>query len=262
MVPVYAPGPGLMRLTTHSLEPTLLLKLPMLVEIKIQCDCGTKYKFEVEPLQGRMPQRVFCPGCGFEGTGAANEQLLEKLPATPTVAAKTTPIPQLPVPPKPVENLTASAMEVLPAAPLPRRSFPGAVPTARRVEGLPRMSRSRFLAGLTGAFLTGAVGALAWFFLIKVTGYQIGFAAWGVGLLVGMGTRGLGREGSQGLAAAAAVCALAAVAGGQLLAVQLRDGSLHQAILNGSLGWVTLLWLALAAASAARLASGGGAPAR
>lgn len=234
----------------------------MLTEIKIQCDCGTKYKFEVEPLQGRMPQRVFCPGCGFEGTGAANEQLQLKCPAARTVAPKTTPIPQAPIPPRPAESIAASALEVLPAAPLPGRQFAASGSHAGRFGESPRASRSRFLAGLTGAILTGAVGALAWFFLIKVTGYQIGFAAWGVGLLVGTGTRGLGREGSRGLAVAAAVCALAAVAGGQLLAVQLRDGSLHQALLHGSVGWVTLLWLAIAAASAARLASGRSAPLR
>jgi hypothetical protein len=225
----------------------------MLTEIKIQCDCGTKYKFEVEPLKGRMPQRVFCPGCGFEGTGAANEQLQVKLAPAPSVAGKTAPIPQLP---RPAENIPASAVEVLPATPLPRRLLSGSDATSRRAEGLQRSGRSHFLAGLTGAILTGAVGALAWFFLVKVTGYQIGFAAWGVGLLVGSGTRALGREGGLGLAVAAAVCALVAVAGGQLLAAQLRHGSVHQALQNGNVGWVTLLWLAIAAASAARLASG------
>ena len=225
----------------------------MLTEIKIQCDCGTKYKFEVEPLKGRMPQRVFCPGCGFEGTGAANEQLQVKFAPAPGVAGQTTPIPQLS---KPAENLEASAVEVLPANPLPRRLLSGGAPSARRVEELPRAGRSHFLAGLTGAILTGTVGALAWFFLVKVTGYQIGFAAWGVGLLVGSGTRALGRQGGNSLAVTAAVGALVAVAGGQLLAAQLRDGSLRQALLNGSVGWVTLLWLGMAAASAARLASG------
>ena len=225
----------------------------MLTEIKIQCDCGTKYKFEVEPLKGRMPQRVFCPGCGFEGTGAANEQLQVKFAPAPSVAAKTTPIPQLP---RPAEEIPASAVEVLPSTPLPRRLLSGGNLAPRRVEGLPRAGRRHLLAGLTGAILTGAVGALAWFFLVKVTGYQIGFAAWGVGLLVGSGTRALGREGGHGLAVAAAVCALVAVAGGQLLAAQLRDGSVRQAWLNGSVGWVTLLWLAIASASAARLASG------
>ena len=230
----------------------------MLVEIKIHCDCGTKYKFEVEPLKGRMPQRVFCPGCGFEGTGEANQRLHEKLPATPPVATQAEPISKMPDALTRADIITASAVEVLPPAPLPGRPFADASPSARRIEGSSNATRSRFLAGLTGAILTGTVGALAWFFLIKVTGYEIGFGAWGVGLLVGTGTRGLGREGSRGLAVAAAMCALAAIAGGQLLAVHLRDGSIHQAFLNGSVGGVTLLWLAIAAASAARLCSGGG----
>ena len=230
----------------------------MLVEIKIHCDCGTKYKFEVEPLKGRMPQRVFCPGCGFEGTGEANQQLHEKLPSTPTVAKQSSPISNVAESLNRDDNIKVSAVDVLPPALLPRRPFADAMSGARRSDGSPNARRSRFLAGLTGAILTGSIGALAWFFLIKVTGYQIGFGAWGVGLLVGAGTRALGREGGQGLAVAAALCALAAVAVGQLLAVHLRDGSIQQAVLNGSLGWVTLLWLAVAAASAARLCSGGG----
>ena len=44
----------------------------MTIEVKIHCDCGTRYKFDVEPLHGRMPQKVGCPQCGGDGTMAAN----------------------------------------------------------------------------------------------------------------------------------------------------------------------------------------------
>jgi hypothetical protein len=172
----------------------------MKVEVKIQCDCGTRYKFDVEPLHGRMPQKVDCPGCGVDGTPAANECLRQRLG---TVAVR----------------------------------------------------QARFLPGIAGAAAAGFVGMLAWYFLIKVTGHQIAFAAWGVGLLAGLGARGLGREGSRGLGMAAGTAALVAILGGQLLAAQGGAGELKQFFSDGSISWLTLLWLLLAVASAFRLGS-------
>ena len=43
-----------------------------LLTIKIECECGTRYKFDVEPVDGRMPVEVACPHCGLDGTGEAN----------------------------------------------------------------------------------------------------------------------------------------------------------------------------------------------
>jgi hypothetical protein len=49
------------------------------MEIKVQCGCGTKFAFDVEPVNGRMPVRVNCPGCGADGTDLANEVIRQKL---------------------------------------------------------------------------------------------------------------------------------------------------------------------------------------
>ncbi|HXT13150.1 MAG TPA: phospholipid scramblase-related protein [Candidatus Angelobacter sp.] len=49
------------------------------MEIKIECGCGTKYKFDVEPVNGHMPAAVACPECGTSGTVDANRQIAEKL---------------------------------------------------------------------------------------------------------------------------------------------------------------------------------------
>jgi hypothetical protein len=49
-------------------------------EIKVQCDCGQKYKFDVEPVNGRMPYAVHCPICNLEGTAKANALLREIMP--------------------------------------------------------------------------------------------------------------------------------------------------------------------------------------
>ena len=57
--------------TTHAVkeyEP-LIVMMP----VKIQCGCGQRYAFDIEPVRGRMPGHVVCPICGSDGTSAANE---------------------------------------------------------------------------------------------------------------------------------------------------------------------------------------------
>jgi hypothetical protein len=43
-----------------------------MIPIKIQCGCGQKYVFDVEPVGGCMAYAVACPVCGADGTAAAN----------------------------------------------------------------------------------------------------------------------------------------------------------------------------------------------
>src|SRR6266545_8071134 len=57
-----------------------------MIPIKIQCGCGQRYAFDVEPVGGRMPAAVACPVCGVDGTAAANAVIAQSMPATPTVA--------------------------------------------------------------------------------------------------------------------------------------------------------------------------------
>lgn len=40
--------------------------------IKIQCGCGQRYAFDVEPVNGRIASPVACPICGADGTAAAH----------------------------------------------------------------------------------------------------------------------------------------------------------------------------------------------
>lgn len=53
------------------------------MEIKIQCGCGVKFAFEVEPVQGRMPVALACPRCGADQTAQANQQIALKLAPAP-----------------------------------------------------------------------------------------------------------------------------------------------------------------------------------
>jgi len=50
-----------------------------MTSIKIECGCGQRYAFDVEPVNGLMPHTVACPICGADGTGAANEVISQSV---------------------------------------------------------------------------------------------------------------------------------------------------------------------------------------
>jgi len=63
-------------------------------ELKVQCDCGQKFKFDVEPVNNQMPFTVACPVCARDGTEKANLLLRAQagaapapMPISPAVAA-------------------------------------------------------------------------------------------------------------------------------------------------------------------------------
>ena len=113
------------------------------MELKIYCPCGAKYKFDVEPVDGRMPFTVKCPVCGVDGTEAANATLLQS--AATVEAAPLAPVPApAPVPIstglriRPTESHAAAAPPPVAPAPLPyiphaaapKKSGTGALKTA------------------------------------------------------------------------------------------------------------------------------------
>jgi len=57
------------------------------MEIKVVCNCGQKYKFDVEPVNQRMPFSVACPVCNLDGTHLANGVLAEVFSGAPPLAA-------------------------------------------------------------------------------------------------------------------------------------------------------------------------------
>ena len=52
------------------------------MEIKILCPCGTKFKFQVEPVNGQSPAPVHCPACGQDSTEATNALIRQQLSAS------------------------------------------------------------------------------------------------------------------------------------------------------------------------------------
>lgn len=69
---------------------------------------------------------------------------------------------------------------------------------------------------ILGGVIGGVMGAGAWVAIVHFTGYEVGFVAWGIGLLVGLGamTMSGGRSTALG-AVAAGLIALVAVLGGK-----------------------------------------------
>jgi hypothetical protein len=51
-----------------------------MIPIKVQCACGQKYSFDVEPVNDRMPWPVACPVCNADGTAAANAIIRQTMP--------------------------------------------------------------------------------------------------------------------------------------------------------------------------------------
>ena len=72
---------------SRSVQPSRIPPRPMpppaptQVAVKINCGCGQNYAFEVEPIAGRMPAPVKCPGCAADGTEAANAMIAQTLAA-------------------------------------------------------------------------------------------------------------------------------------------------------------------------------------
>src|ERR1017187_5719755 len=111
------------------------LSFATMIELKLQCDCGQKYKFDVAPVNGRMSFTVKCPICGLDGTGKANA-LLQQMPAY-SVAQPAAPLPirVASTPPPPIGRVS----QRFPATPAQAR--PG-----------------NFLLGVVGAIAGGGGG--------------------------------------------------------------------------------------------------------
>jgi hypothetical protein len=58
-----------------------------MITVKINCDCGQHYAFDVEPVGGRMPVPVACPACGADGTVSANTLIGQSMAPQPAPAA-------------------------------------------------------------------------------------------------------------------------------------------------------------------------------
>ena len=218
-----------------------------MTELKVECDCGQRYKFNVEPVNGQMPFTVNCPACGVDGTQKANVLLQQSaavadaFAAPPAIAPAAAPA-IAPAPgPRLRVNIPAhspSGSVPPPVAPPPSIGPLGAGLLRAGAAGPAEPAKKpNFWMGILGAFLGALVGGTLYYFILTVFGlkslFSLGMASlalllfvWigssfltlGVGYLAGAGAAFLGKgDGSKELGGIAAVFALSAVIGAQYL---------------------------------------------
>jgi len=123
--------------------------------IKVQCSCGTRYSFEVEPQGGVMPFKVNCPACNADGTEAANQIIAQ----TPETEQKTQPRLRMK---ESAASTTAAAAAA--AMPLPLPPAPASGAAVRRLKTEAR--QTRLIGWMIGAFfllVLGLLGAWGWY---------------------------------------------------------------------------------------------------
>jgi hypothetical protein len=82
----------------------------MTIPVKVECECGQHYAFDVESDVELQPDSITCPACGVDGTVAANAIIAQSLAAQSTAAN---------VPAKPRIRITAAPPSTPPTAPPP-----------------------------------------------------------------------------------------------------------------------------------------------
>lgn len=152
------------------------------MELKLACVCGQKYKFDVEPLNGRMPASVACPVCGVDGTEWANQLIAQQTPLVLT----------------PAPAVAAVAASV----------------AARPVLGA-GVAAGQFNLGLgiTGAVAGATLGAALMFGFYAVAHFRFPLMGTCVGASAGYGAQLLGRGTDSLLGAIAGAVAAVATAG-------------------------------------------------
>jgi hypothetical protein len=202
------------------------------MELKVVCDCGQKYKFDVEPVNGWMPMTVSCPACGVDGTRAANNVLSQMFsippPPIPVAAAVQSAVAMAPPPPPPPIAAAASVggLRVNRAAPAPMAAAAGVPPlpavprpiTAVRSPTLaaPKVKEAGQYSlglGILGAILGAALGAGLMYGFFLLADFRFPLMGTGIGALTGLGARMLAKGTDMTLGAIAGVIALMSTAG-------------------------------------------------
>jgi hypothetical protein len=187
-----------------------------IMEIKIQCYCGTKYKFDVEPVNGRIPFAVKCPQCGVDASEFANSYVQQSLgiaapPASIVPALAQATVAAAPLSPATVtafepklrvrrEHPTATAAPVAseadapPPPPPPVAPRPVTRPVTTFATGEDPGMTPRFLLGVLGGVLGAAVGCLIWYLIFHFTGTRLRILAVIVGFTAGLGAKLLSKD--------------------------------------------------------------------
>ena len=176
------------------------------MELKVVCQCGQKYKLDVDPVQGRMPYAVKCPICNTDGTAMANALLAQSAP--PAIA----PAPPSPPPPPPP---ISGGLRITHAAP-PAMAAPAGL-TAQAIAppltgGKVKVAGEFNLGlGITGAVVGAALGAGLLLAFDHFAGFRFPLTGVVVGALSGYLGRLLGKGGNSTVGVVSAIVSAAAV---------------------------------------------------
>ena len=147
-------------------------------ELKVECDCGQRYKFDVEPVNGRMPFTVSCPACGVDGTSKANDLLQQSAGVAPAAnpihlielppigAASTAPAPMAspvsaPAPSSPITPGVSSPTAPPAGPPKLRINIPAHTPADSAPPPLSPMAPPPTIAPLSASGRAGAAAVVA-----------------------------------------------------------------------------------------------------
>jgi hypothetical protein len=185
------------------------------MELKVVCGCGQKYKFDVEPVSGRMPVRITCPSCGVDGTDTANNLLTQHFPnQSPAIpVAMVAPLTNAPSPVVSGLRINAAAPPVVSAP--PPLNAPRPIAPVKPLSIAPKAPSKDFNMGLgiLGAFIGAILGGILVYGFYEWAGFRFPLSGIGIGALTGYGARLLGRGTHTTLGIIAGALALATIVG-------------------------------------------------
>lgn len=183
------------------------------MEVKIQCNCGSRYKFPVEPVSGHVPTPVQCPSCAADWTEAVNLSIRNQLmtaevsqetpaPALATAAAVAKPAIRLIKPehtpaPAAAPAVAVAGLHVPQVAHVAHAAAPPARPAAGRSIPIPatmpnpakRWREPNLKRGIIGAVVSAIVAAVVWYLFIISTTINFSILAILVGVFIGIVSR-------------------------------------------------------------------------
>ncbi|HTI69789.1 MAG TPA: hypothetical protein VMF06_07470 [Candidatus Limnocylindria bacterium] len=210
------------------------------MELKLECGCGQRYAFDVEPVDGRMPVSVDCPSCGKDSTEEANAAIAKAAPVVRVVApslpkmsmashhaSASEPKPAVSVPPPPVSSIPPA-----PSRP-PGRTAPDPA------ERLAASGGARVGLGVLGAFLGAALGSGIVYGFTAATDFRFPLVGVATGYLTALGSRLLARGGDTTLGIVSAVFAVLSVAGTLLALDMFSLWSIISVVISASIAYRT-----------------------
>ncbi len=188
------------------------------MELKVVCQCGQKYKFDVEPVNGQMPFAVNCPVCNADGTATANTLLAQTFSSQPPsipeeiAESRATAIPAGGLRINKAPNESAVPNPIAPPASVPRTNVPSR-PLAPALQNVKPVNEFNLGLGILGAVLGAALGAGLMYGFFVWADFRFPLMGTGIGALAGFGARLLYKGTDTTLGIIAGCIALLATAG-------------------------------------------------